>query len=305
MEKKRSVGVTVFGILLILGWLLYLPYLFDPNKAIAAFVKPVGAIFYVLSVPLAVLELVLAINILRLKEWARKYLVVLTYIYIVLTILMPFAENKEYKQAQLEQFRNTLEKSMPESTTGQAFYIYQIDSTAGRPILMRVDYALPEKEIANVSFYLAEKKPDGVYTYAMPSQEGVPVTAEFTIKNGALYQMRLDTPFRPPAEQYQTNTVFTLTSSEHKEILVTFSWNSDGSIELVNVAPRVAERILHTSADAQTMTPQQRQEMQRSIERMFLATSVIIKTIAYVMFLLFYGALIFFFTRPTVKEQFQ
>ena len=83
MDKKRSIGVTIFGILTIAGGLISVFSFFDSKSFLTMFIRPWGMILYVLLFPLAVLEIILGVNIFKLKEWAREYLVVLSVFYII------------------------------------------------------------------------------------------------------------------------------------------------------------------------------------------------------------------------------
>lgn len=102
-DKKRSIGVTIFAVLIILSTALALLYTLNPKCIklhLESFLKPYGIILYILIVVLSLFEITLGINILRLKEWARRFLVKLMIFYIGLQFLMPIAENKEFIRSQ-------------------------------------------------------------------------------------------------------------------------------------------------------------------------------------------------------------
>lgn len=73
MEKKRSIGVTLFGILFIIGGL---------HGTIRGLNMKDWFTFY--SLISSIFLLILGVNILRLKEWARKGIIY----YLVITTLL-------------------------------------------------------------------------------------------------------------------------------------------------------------------------------------------------------------------------
>lgn len=74
MEYIRSKGVTIFGGLIIATCLLSLFLILNPRPYLDMYIKPFGIVLYILGVIFTLLEIALGWNILKLKEWARKYL---------------------------------------------------------------------------------------------------------------------------------------------------------------------------------------------------------------------------------------
>lgn len=112
MPKKPSIGVIIFGWIVIITAVFSAFSLFDMDGFLRNFREPWGMIFYVTSFPLLVLELVLAIQVLRLQEWARKWLVILTIAYAVIMIITPFTINEDLM---IEEMRRGFEQAMSES----------------------------------------------------------------------------------------------------------------------------------------------------------------------------------------------
>lgn len=111
-DKKRSIGVTIFAVLIILSTAVTLLYALTPGyikTILGCYLKPYGIIFYILAIVLSLFEITAGINILRLKDWARKSLIILTIIYIGLLFLMPFAENKEFIRSQEKSIGQSLD----------------------------------------------------------------------------------------------------------------------------------------------------------------------------------------------------
>ena len=301
MNRKRSIGVTIFGVLTILSGLIAIPFLFDPKTIIEPFIKPFGMLIYLLSIPLAVIDIVLGAHVLKLKEWARRYLLILTAVYVVSIFLIPLIEDKNYELSVTQDFKTELQKTIAEEGKSQA--VYRLSSISNDLVLMRVDYSSSGKNIDNVAFYLDEQKPDGQYKYEFVSQRGQGITIEFFLNNGTINNVRLDTVFRPSVEQRQVDTILTVMSADRQEIIFTFSWNGDGSIKNVNVKPKVIE-IMSMSENAQSLSPEQKAQLRQIQEDLPLIVYRVIKIVLLGIFLIFYILTLFFFTRSKVKEQF-
>lgn len=293
--RKRSIGVTILGVLTILFALLGIPTLFDPKGFIASFIKPFGIILYLTSFPLVILEIVLGVGVLRLQEWARKYLLILTVVYAVSIFFLPMMEDKNYDIALAQKMKTEMQKTAPVSAA------YHFSSTDGQPIVLKVDYAL-DGGIRNVAFRLEEKKLDGKCQYEIMSNEGKGVTLEFVYKDGSLFNMRIDTPFRPLPENRGEGMTLTLLSSEGKEIVLNYLWNDDGSIKTVNVNPKEEVK---SARDYSKMTPEQRQRLMQFEENLPLFGLKFMKTFFLGLCFIFYVVTIIFFTRKRVKEQFE
>jgi len=57
-------------------------------------IRPFGIVLYIMGIVFNLFEIILCVNILRLKEWARKYTITLNIAYIVLVFAMPLVEGK-------------------------------------------------------------------------------------------------------------------------------------------------------------------------------------------------------------------
>lgn len=303
MEKKRSAGVSILGILTVLGGVIGLLVMLDPQSFIGPYKKPFGTILYALSGPLTVFEIVLGVNVLKLKEWARKYLLILTTVYVVTIFLLPFLEDRNYSLAMAEKMVGEMKITLKKVEI--AYRDYEIKTASGEPVLLRVDYQMPEERIANVALTLPEPKPDGRHSYEILSKEGETIIAEFFFEGGVLNNVRLDTPFRPPAGNTPTDKVFTIVSADQKDILLTFSWNDDTTVKNVNIQPK--EKEFQTQDLFKDMTPEQRAQMEKLEADLPSIVAMVFKVVEYVLLgflLLFYLITLFFFTRPKVKEQF-
>ena len=97
---KRSIGVSIMGWLMIILAAIQLQQSFDFAGLMqvynTVYPKPLGIIYYSLTIPLLFAEIILGINILNLKEWARKGVLLLIVIYLLITLSMSFTVNKNY-----------------------------------------------------------------------------------------------------------------------------------------------------------------------------------------------------------------
>ena len=92
----RSIGVMVFGFLIITTCILSILPLLNPKHLFAAYIKPFGMILYITAIAVTVFEIILGFNILKLNEWARKYLIILNIFYLVSIFVVPVFEDKNY-----------------------------------------------------------------------------------------------------------------------------------------------------------------------------------------------------------------
>lgn len=99
-KVKRSCGVSVMGWLMIILAAIQIQQILDVSGSIevckALYPGPAGMIYYAISVPLLFVELMLGINILRLKEWARIGVLFLVAVYLVIALAMSLTVNKNY-----------------------------------------------------------------------------------------------------------------------------------------------------------------------------------------------------------------
>ncbi|GEM_PF-3225884 len=302
MEKKRSIGVAILGILTILGGLVCLPLLFDSKPFVDFYVKPFGMILFVLSIPLSIMEIVLGWNILKLKEWSRKYLVILSVAYAVSIFLLPYVENKNYENIAVQELKKEFRKGTDRRLQG--YVTRRLISTLGDPVGVRVDYEPQDKKIVNVAFYLINPPSDGQYDYEFNSKEGEKIIIHFFYESGALSNVRLDTVYRPSTEKRQMDTILTLLSDDQRDVAFTFSWNFDGSIKNVNVKAEIDDLNIEMDNNFKNFSPVQQERIRAYEEDGPVMVMKFILIFLKGIFLLFYLVTIFFFTRPKVKEQF-
>ena len=94
-QKKRTAGVIAFGVVTIL-----LPFLslagIDIKEPFIMYREPWGSNLYLASMPMAIYEITLGVSILRLQDWARRSLLVLSSIYLALTAALPFVARDSF-----------------------------------------------------------------------------------------------------------------------------------------------------------------------------------------------------------------
>lgn len=112
MGKKRSTGILVFGILLIIYFISIGLLILDPDSILDAYSNPQGIIFYILFIICVIIGLVCGIKILQLKEWARKCIVIIMLFNIVIAPIEYFSRNKEYFDSLYKLDRQQLEKEI-------------------------------------------------------------------------------------------------------------------------------------------------------------------------------------------------
>jgi len=114
MERKRSMGVTTFGVLIIATCLLSLVLAFNPKPYFEIYIKPYGVALYISLIVFTLLELILGFNILKLKEWARRYIVIFNIIYLGLLFVTPLMENPNFYLSQEQRFKQRQQQYTPE-----------------------------------------------------------------------------------------------------------------------------------------------------------------------------------------------
>ena len=135
-------------------------------------------------------------------------------------------------------FKSMLSATPAECASETDFAVYAIKSTVGQKILLRIDFAA-DKSIENISFSLPEIPSDGKYKYALVAKEGNTISLEFFFRDGSLRNLKIDTDYHPLEEDRGKSTVLTVLDELDQEIMFTFTWNADGSIENVNVRLKV------------------------------------------------------------------
>ncbi len=102
MSALRSKGVITIGWLIVILAALQIQQSFDYHNLLKIYktlYRPFwGPIFYFVTVFLLFIELILGWNILCLKEWARKGVLILIGFYIVMTFSMSLTVDKNYLQ---------------------------------------------------------------------------------------------------------------------------------------------------------------------------------------------------------------
>ncbi len=110
--RKRSIGVTIFGLLIIVLTILFSqPLLRGPRPLMEFYMRPFGIIIFYSGIAFLLFEVILGINILRLKEWARKYLIMLMLFFAATVFLSPFIINKQRWNFAEGTFAQSLEES--------------------------------------------------------------------------------------------------------------------------------------------------------------------------------------------------
>jgi hypothetical protein len=95
MKKPSPVGIKILGISIVASNLLFLSLALNPKSYFELFVRPFGAILFTLSIVFTLFEVILGINILLLKDWARKYIVALNIAYLGFLFLTPFIQSND------------------------------------------------------------------------------------------------------------------------------------------------------------------------------------------------------------------
>jgi len=97
MEKKRSVGVTILCVTIIFISFLELIFPFlNPKHHFSINISKLGLVLLIAYCSLELLAIILAVNILRLKEWARKSLIIMIVANIGLLFLTTFTIDWNY-----------------------------------------------------------------------------------------------------------------------------------------------------------------------------------------------------------------
>ncbi len=115
-KTRPSRGVKVMGSLMIILAVLQFQQSFDVGglrKVYEALYEgAAGVFFYGITVLLLVVEIILGLNILRLKEWARRGVFLLVAVYISITLAMSFTVRKNYVSYIQETFRELKELTL-------------------------------------------------------------------------------------------------------------------------------------------------------------------------------------------------
>jgi len=95
MDNKRSKGVTILGWMVLLSNAFVLFGSFNQMLYLESTIRPLGTFFYFCPIFFALLAFVLTIYILQLKDWARKYFVILNTFLIVWLLISPLMMGKD------------------------------------------------------------------------------------------------------------------------------------------------------------------------------------------------------------------
>lgn len=95
---KSTFGLKAFATAIIAFNITSLPAYSNMKPYLAAYINPFGIIFYSFGFIASFLQITLAFNILLLKEWARRCLLILLVIYAGVIFFNRFAYNKNYWQ---------------------------------------------------------------------------------------------------------------------------------------------------------------------------------------------------------------
>ncbi len=112
--QKRSTGITILGALIIISCLALLFLAVNPKPYLELYVKPLGIFLYALAIVFTLFEIILGINILLLKEWARKFIVILNAAYIVFLCLTPLMQNDRFLTYYEQRYRQRLQLVLSE-----------------------------------------------------------------------------------------------------------------------------------------------------------------------------------------------
>ena len=96
ISGKPSFKIKTFAALLIVFTILGLEGYLRPQILLHAYLKPFGIIFLVSGTLVSIFKIILAVNSLLLKEWARKYLVLLMIPCVIFIFTNKFFYNKPY-----------------------------------------------------------------------------------------------------------------------------------------------------------------------------------------------------------------
>ncbi len=113
----RSKGVTILGCLCIIYGiidLLNLQNLQSLQTKFEFYTKTFGIVSYILDTITSAVLIILGIYLLKLKEWARKSLIILNVFFILQLFLIPLFENKEYQNSIMENLAATSHWSLEE-----------------------------------------------------------------------------------------------------------------------------------------------------------------------------------------------
>lgn len=95
---KSTFGLKAFAAAIIAFNVMSIPAYSNIKPYLAAYINPFGMIFYSFGLIASLLQITLAVNILLLKEWTRRFLLILMIIYVAVIFFNRFAYDKNYWQ---------------------------------------------------------------------------------------------------------------------------------------------------------------------------------------------------------------
>ena len=102
---QSTFGLKAFAAALIAFNIMSIPVYSNIKPYLAAYINPFGMILYSFGFIASLLQIMLAANILLLKEWARRFLLILMVVYVAVIFFNRFAYDKNYWQSVEENLR--------------------------------------------------------------------------------------------------------------------------------------------------------------------------------------------------------
>lgn len=122
MQKKPSKGVITFAVLIIVFGILSLLTYLNFKEILKAYAPPLNAIVLFLGLGLTIAELIFAVGILQLKEWARTDLIITVVLAILFTWGSTFTVKKEYTEENVTSVLSSMDsKETPKESFDKGF----------------------------------------------------------------------------------------------------------------------------------------------------------------------------------------
>lgn len=96
ISDNTLVKIRIFRALFLAFTILGLEAYFKPQILLYAYLKPFGIAFFISGALVSILKIILAVNALLLKEWAKKYLVLLLIPCVIFIFINKFFYNSPY-----------------------------------------------------------------------------------------------------------------------------------------------------------------------------------------------------------------
>ena len=114
---------------------------------------------------------------------------------------------------------------------------YVFTSLDNQEVFIDVDYDGEHGKIQNVALMPSQKKSEGDVVYQLPTDKGAKVLLTFSMKNGEVNNVHIDTDFRPLSSNSDPS-VFLVKSDGGFLIRITFNWVGN-AVKSVNIVPVV------------------------------------------------------------------